>query len=179
MDLQRAIMMATDCMKYHGLPERGWRFELDNAKRRLGVCRTRSRIISISKPSLLLNSEDEVLDTILHEIAHALAPSGAHHGWQWKMMARSIGAKPERCGGSDVIQVPTDWTGQCADCFKTINRVRRPTDRMMRTGFHTRCKHKANGGKLTWRHKGYAVQVSEGSKRSYYPGTIDSTRPSV
>jgi hypothetical protein len=39
MDIRRAVMMAKDCMNYHGLHNSGWRFELDNAKRRMGVCK--------------------------------------------------------------------------------------------------------------------------------------------
>jgi predicted SprT family Zn-dependent metalloprotease len=180
MDINRAVMMATDCMNYHGLHARGWRFELDNAQRRMGVCKLWKRIISISKPSALLNSENEVLDTILHEIAHALAPEGAHHGWQWKMKAREIGAKPERCAGKETVPVPSDWTAHCSDCPVVVHRSRRPNDRMMRTAFHTKCRYKANHGLLTWKHKGVVVAATQyRGSNPYQPsvpyGTVDAT----
>jgi predicted SprT family Zn-dependent metalloprotease len=184
MDIQRAVMIAKHCMKYHGLLDRGWRFGLDNAKTRMGVCMIWCRVITISEPLALLNSEDEVLDTILHEIAHALAPAGSHHGPQWKWMARQVGAKPERCAGKDVVAVPTDWTAHCNDCGKVINRSRRPKDSMMRTAYHTSCKHKMENGRLTWKHKGIVVQCTTTgytrSNRTFVPyGTIDATAATV
>jgi len=40
--------------------------------------------------------EEQVRDTILHEIAHAIAGHKAGHGWQWKAECRRIGANPNR-----------------------------------------------------------------------------------
>lgn len=62
-------------------------------------------LIQLSLRFVEINSEPEVRDTILHEIAHARAGIAAGHGWAWKSVARSLGANPDRhCG--DGVNVP-------------------------------------------------------------------------
>jgi len=53
-------------------------------------------LITLSRPLTLLNPIEQVRDTILHEIAHALTP-GDGHGAKWKAACIAIGAKPVRC----------------------------------------------------------------------------------
>ncbi len=90
-------------MRQHGLV--GWHFKFDHAHRRFGSCRPRSKIITLSKPLTLLNPEEKVRDTLLHEIAHALTP-GDNHGPRWKAMCVRIGAKPERCYSESDVAAP-------------------------------------------------------------------------
>jgi predicted SprT family Zn-dependent metalloprotease len=94
MNLYLARDLARSLMAQHGL--RDWTFRFDHARRRFGKCSTRRKLISLSRPLTLLNSEDEVRDTILHEIAHALTPDDGH-GKRWKAMCNQIGARPVRC----------------------------------------------------------------------------------
>jgi len=42
-------------------------------------------------------SSEQLTDTILHEIAHALAGPAAKHGPAWKAIARRLGATPKSC----------------------------------------------------------------------------------
>jgi len=88
-DLEDARRLATELMTRHGLA--GWRFELDRAKRRAGICRHQQRTIGLSAPLTRLHPEAEVRDTILHEIAHALAGPRAGHGPAWVATALRIG----------------------------------------------------------------------------------------
>ena len=111
--------LALELMGKHGLLEKGWKFELDNAKRRFGYCRYAPKIISISKHLAKLNTEDQVKDTILHEIAHALAGPRAGHYSKWRYQAMAIGAKPERCYNGDVVQPPHKWLGTCPNGHET------------------------------------------------------------
>ena len=74
----------------------GWRFRFDHARRRFGSCRYRQKLITLSRPLTILNPEEQVRDTLLHEIAHALTP-GDGHGARWKRKCREIGARPQRC----------------------------------------------------------------------------------
>ena len=39
-------------------------------------------------------SKEQIRDTVLHEIAHAIAGREAGHGPLWKVTARRIGATP-------------------------------------------------------------------------------------
>lgn len=94
MNLIEAAHLARSLLAQHGLT--GWTFSYDHARRRFGRCDYTHKRITLSKPLTFLNPLDEVRDTVLHEIAHALTP-GDHHGPRWRAMCRQIGAKPSRC----------------------------------------------------------------------------------
>jgi predicted SprT family Zn-dependent metalloprotease len=104
MNLYEAAHLARSLMNEHGLPD--WAFSFDHARRRFGSCNYTRRRITLSRPLTLLNGIDEVSDTILHEIAHALCP-GDKHGPRWRATCARIGAKPRRCyGDADVVSPP-------------------------------------------------------------------------
>ena len=84
---------ARELMDAHGLHE--WTFRFSAARSRLGECRERERIIRLSRRHAVNDDPREVRDTILHEIAHALAGVKARHGPAWKAVARGIGATPK------------------------------------------------------------------------------------
>ena len=103
MDLRDAYALAEHLLDHHGL--RDWQVAYDSAKRRAGVCRFRDRTIGLSAPLTALHSEDDVRDTILHEIAHALAgPRHGHDatgaGWRRASAAAASGASPPTRRGS-------------------------------------------------------------------------------
>ena len=104
MDLNQANILALDLMSKHGLS--GWTFRFDDSKRRFGVCRSSLKEIALSLELTKLNPEEQVKDTLLHEVAHALCGPGVGHGWQWKRMARHIGANPLRCYDSATVVKP-------------------------------------------------------------------------
>lgn len=101
-----------------------WRFAIDRAKRRFWCCHYQSHTISISWPLALLNSEEQIRDTILHEIAHAMAPR-AWHGWRWRQACIQIWAKPQRCYGEEVTKVEKKFKGVCPTCQREILRHRK------------------------------------------------------
>lgn len=85
------------------LPGRGWRFRYDVASERGGCCRYLDRTISMSRWLVTMWTEEAILDTLLHEIAHAMGreehlvpPGSASHGIEWRLLARSIGSRGER-----------------------------------------------------------------------------------
>ena len=84
--------MARRLMDDHGLT--GWTLAFVEAKRRLGDCHSRHRVIRISRTHALGGSKEQIRDTVLHEIAHAIAGREAGHGPLWKVTARRIGATP-------------------------------------------------------------------------------------
>jgi predicted SprT family Zn-dependent metalloprotease len=123
MDLSAARSLAVSLMAEHGLV--GWRLQFDRAKRRAGICHYGDRVIGLSAPLTALHSEDEVRDTVLHEVAHALAGPAAGHGPRWRAVARRLGCSAERCMSADSARVPGAWVGVCPQGH-TADRHRRP-----------------------------------------------------
>lgn len=123
MDLIDAHRLATGLVSDHGLED--WTVELDNAKRRAGVCRPQRRVIGLSAPLTRLHDEAEVRETILHEIAHALV--GPHHAHDavWRAKAVEIGCSGARCVDQEAPRVAAPWRGVCP-AGHTQERHRRP-----------------------------------------------------
>ena len=124
----------------HGLAARGWTGALDNAERRFGVCRPAKKEISISRTLAALNSGEEVLDTILHEIAHALADSiyreNCGHDERWKAICRQIGARPERCyDGDEVVSPEAPWVLMHSDTGEIYSYHQRRPDKYLSQTF--------------------------------------------
>ena len=84
--------MARRLMNEHGLT--GWTLTFGEARKRLGDCHFRHHVIRISRTHALEGSEEQIRDTVLHEVAHAIAGHEAGHGPLWKATARRIGATP-------------------------------------------------------------------------------------
>jgi predicted SprT family Zn-dependent metalloprotease len=124
MVLDEAAELAIGLMRRHRLIPR-WSFQFDRSKVRFGKCDYGRLIISLSQYLVELNNEQEVRDTILHEIAHALAPRGAGHGEGWRAVARSIGCNAARCYGEEVIRPKPRYQGTCPKCRRVIYRHRR------------------------------------------------------
>jgi predicted SprT family Zn-dependent metalloprotease len=99
-----------------------WNFEFDRAKKRFGCCNYTKKIISISKYLTFLNPEKIVKNTILHEVAHALAGHKAGHGVLWKTILISMGGEPNRCYGKEVIIPQLKYTATCNSCFFSLQR---------------------------------------------------------
>jgi predicted SprT family Zn-dependent metalloprotease len=124
MTLDDAEQLARHLMKLHKLPK-AWSFRFDSSKMRFGKCNYSKKEISLSRHLVELNNEAEVRDTILHEIAHVLAPRGTGHGPAWRGIAREIGCNGKRCFGDEVIRPLPRFRGRCPSCSKTIFRHRR------------------------------------------------------
>ncbi|MDE0096059.1 MAG: SprT-like domain-containing protein [Gammaproteobacteria bacterium] len=100
--LREVALEARGLMDRHGLAE--WTLGFIAARGKLGECRPLDRRIGLSRHHAVTGSPEQVTDTVLHEIAHALAGPEAGHGPAWKAIARRIGATP-RSGVHDC-----DWT---------------------------------------------------------------------
>jgi len=135
MDLKVLDETASALFAKHELA--GWSFGLTAAKRRLGVCKYRRKRIEISEYYARHNPDEAVLDTLLHEIAHALAGHEAGHGPVWKAIAIRIGATPRACDDSpDTVVEPGDWRATCAGCKRTLHKYKRPR---VLTGYRCKC----------------------------------------
>lgn len=92
----------------------GWVITLDNAKSRLGVCNYTHKRISVSKSFMQYASEAEIRDTVLHEVAHAIAGKRAGHGFIWQKVAREIGCNATRCGENPEGRPKGRYTAECS-----------------------------------------------------------------
>lgn len=111
--------LARYLMEKHGLT--GWSFKWDHARRRAGACHHGRKVISLSKHYVTLNCADrpeDVLDTILHEVAHALVGPSHGHDEVWRAKATEVGAKPERCYSSKVAMPQGKYAATCGGCTK-------------------------------------------------------------
>lgn len=101
-------------MNEHGLGH--WCFQFDRASRRFGVCKYGTRTIGLSEALVRANTVERCTETILHEIAHALAGSAAGHGPAWVRQARALGIKGERCFSAENTTLVGKYFGYCERC---------------------------------------------------------------
>jgi predicted SprT family Zn-dependent metalloprotease len=87
---QSALQLITE----HGLKK--WQFKFDHSTRRAGCCNYRDKLISVAFDLARTGSDEEIRDTLLHEIAHALVGKKHNHDAVWKAKAREIGCSGER-----------------------------------------------------------------------------------
>ena len=115
-------------LQKHGLSD--WRFIFDEASRRGGVCKYTTKEIGIAEDFALHASAEEVTDTLLHEIAHALVGVRHHHDEVWYQKAIEIGCSGKTTHTVTFSEAP--WLLTCTTCGWQIPRQRR------RRGLHCR-----------------------------------------
>lgn len=136
MKINEANQLLNEKLFEFGLTEIGWKGQMDNAKRRFGYCAPRQKVISLSRPLTEVNSDAEVLDTILHEIAHALAyikhGQDCGHDDRWKAICREIGARPEACFDGSEVNLPDSlWVlvhAETGEVFEGFQRKPKNSD---------------------------------------------------
>lgn len=123
MTKHEALHLMEDMMSIHGL--RGWKATITDNRSRLGYCHWGKKTIGLSIFHAAGSHENSVMNTILHEIAHALVgPSSDPHGPAWQRKALEIGCNAERCGH---MNAPKKFTGHCPSCKKEYHVNRRTT----------------------------------------------------
>lgn len=131
------------------LKDLGWRFKWLHSKGLYGKCFLRSKVIGISKHLAGLNRIEDTIETILHEVAHALRGMEKDkdgrwlfHDDKWREIAIGLGGSGERCYKSEIITPEKKWKGKCKRCGKEILRHRRVKGLAC-----SRCVKGVNGGK--------------------------------
>lgn len=104
---------ASELMFLHDLTN--WSFGFNDRKRCLGVCYTNRRRIEVSLDLVRSQMWGEILETIKHEIAHALVGPGHGHDEVWKAAAIRVGAKPISCLDTYIPEsgVGAKYVAQC------------------------------------------------------------------
>jgi predicted SprT family Zn-dependent metalloprotease len=125
--LEEIRTQARTIMDAHGLTD--WKLTFDRAVRRAGITRFDRKVISLSAPLMRKYAEvgahEQVRETILHEVAHALAGPRHNHDATWQAIARRIGSTGLRTVAPDAPTIETDWVGTCP-AGHTVTRHRRP-----------------------------------------------------
>lgn len=103
-----------------------WTFAFDNAKRRAGLCDFTRKRISVSRYLAARYDDDTNHQTLLHEVAHAMAGSAAGHGSAWKRIAREIGYVGDTTHRGETAVELAPWVGTCP-AGHAAYRHRKPT----------------------------------------------------
>ena len=95
-----------------------WNIKFDNARSRNGICYFKRKTIGLSRHLVETATYEDTIDTMLHEIAHAIdfeERGTSDHSWKWKRIAVRIGAKPNRCANK-MVDVKNKYSYQCPKC---------------------------------------------------------------
>lgn len=111
MELAKAEILCKQLMQEHGCI--GWRFQWMKSITRLGECNYGPRTIRLSVQFTEVHPENEVRDTILHEIAHAKKGHKAGHGPEWRQFFMSIGGSGRTRGAANLPSPKTKYVGRC------------------------------------------------------------------
>ena len=126
-----------------GAPATRWRFRFETATSRAGICRYNTRTIALSVSFALRASWDDIRDTLLHEVAHAMVGPGHGHDAVWQTAARRIGCTANRC--STVTHSLKRWIGECPRCRDRWFR-QRLTAKVRQRSICPRCR-----SRIAWR----------------------------
>jgi predicted SprT family Zn-dependent metalloprotease len=123
--IQELEKIAIQRMQEFNLLEEGWFFEWSKKKRSLGDCNHGKKRIRLSEYFAGLVSTEDLIDTINHEIAHAIVGRGHGHDHVWREACIKTGANPERIANKQIIgERKFKWTGKCPSCGGEHNRYR-------------------------------------------------------
>jgi predicted SprT family Zn-dependent metalloprotease len=142
-DYVKQLLVKYDLLNYS--------FKYNRQKRTLGYCYypgcCRAGRIELSYYLVLYNDWKHVRETILHEIAHALAHKRygeAGHGQRWKEVCVELGIAPERCCSSASVYMPkpvthTLYEAICPTCSKRYTRKRAMRKSYIKAGKYKYC----------------------------------------
>ncbi len=149
MNLNDAEILANTILKEEVLND--WSFRFDRAKKRFGMCNYQTKKISLSKYLVELNSRDKVRDTIIHEIAHAIAGYKAGHGKDWEKCVIRMGGVPERCYSPHTVNTPKlKYTIFCKTCGTKTQKNRQFKTSLFKSAPACKpCCQKHNKGKFS------------------------------
>ena len=174
MDAHDAREMTLELMEEHGLIRDGWRFAWSRGRRQLGCVQIAEkqnrqtgqkvtvRTLRLSRPHAEACPREQVRDTVLHEIAHALVGIEHGHDAVWKAKCVQIGAKPQRLAGEEASPGGHKYEIVCGACRQVVaKRFRRTSDHVLKRSYCKRCGMKAKG-KLSLREADHSSVPSRG-----------------
>jgi len=150
MELRLAEQLVKQLMQVHGISPSLFKFT--NARNQLGVCKWKRdwdgsiicKAIGLSRFLVVLNDEQQVKLTMLHEIAHALVGYNHGHDRVWKLKVMEIGGNPSRTNGTAVMPKGR-YKGTCDVCGKVFYKHR--AGKHVRNGGY---RHTVDGGNIIY-----------------------------
>ena len=137
MDIAALKAEAGRLFERHGLS--GWRLEVSaRLKRTLGLCDYSRRSIRVNAFYAENNSEQVVLNTLRHEVAHALTP-GHGHDSTWVAAAVRLGCRTEPPCDQDILLPAGRFQAVCPNCRRTHHKHRLGIDQTARRYFCLAC----------------------------------------
>lgn len=112
MDTNTAHRIARQMLDEHGL--RDWSIKFNNARSQAGLCNYTRKQLTFS--TLLFGKFDTALalNTITHEVAHALCDKAEGHGVGWQRQHKALGGDGLRCWSDPATASATAlWKGLC------------------------------------------------------------------
>ena len=116
MELGTAVALTLNLLNEHNLLSQGWTAKLTRGSRRLGLCSYNKKVIKLARHHVMNGTDAEIMDTIRHEVAHALAGPFAKHGPEWKAWARKLGANPRSHTKNISYEMPYKFILHCPVC---------------------------------------------------------------
>ncbi|SFS03431.1 SprT-like family protein [Agrococcus baldri] len=125
-DLERVRVWAEALIRLH--LDDSWAFGFDRAAKRAGLTNFTTRRITVSKHLAARWDDDEVHQTLLHEVAHAMVGPRVGHGPLWRRTAREIGYVGGRTHQGEIAAERAGWVGACPGGHQHV-RFRAPRGR--------------------------------------------------
>lgn len=143
-DLDRVRVWAEALIKTH--LDASWSFAFDHAKVRAGLCDFTRKRITVSRYLAARFDDEDNYQTLLHEVAHALAGPAEGHSKRWLGIARELGYIGGVRHTGETAKELAAWVGVCPSGH-TIYRHRKPA----RASSCTRCSPVYNAAfQIAW-----------------------------
>jgi hypothetical protein len=114
-------LTAENLLAKHGLAD--WHFEWSDELRTVGRCKHNRKAITYSM-TFLSSPPHVIVNTLLHEVSHALAGPGHGHDDHWHQIAIGIGCTGTRCAEGATKTLTLRYTIRCKRCGHTWRRNR-------------------------------------------------------
>lgn len=108
----------------------GWRLVITNRfKTAFGKCNDRDKIILLNEYYANNAPEKHVMDTLLHEVAHAVVGCECGHNAVWRAAATRLGCTPKACCSDSELLPPGKYEAKCSKCSRVYKSEKKPRPR--------------------------------------------------
>lgn len=156
MDRNTAIKTCRELLDSHGLND--WRGLLTMSEVPfVGKCIPNKKTIILSALAIDVQPDFEVMDTIKHEIAHALTPNDRNHGYEWAKKAEELGARTTPCANYNIPEHVLDAIRSGHHVDMTFDTIQIPKYKVTRLS--ELCPECLKGGKNVVAKEKFAVDT--------------------